>query len=165
MAQNFQYSNLLSGTRSGEGWIRVGSGAGGGYNAGTGIELYNDGSSERSLYSPPVVLHPGSDYTLSCFAANTDNMKGTKWCVINKATGSLATYHVLDSPGPGGGYGSPSIFVFGTMQRTAVSTSYASTTRGPRTGKDAPYGSATSCSPRARSRTHGHRQRGRCGRR
>lgn len=100
--QTFQYPNLLSGTRSGEGWIRGGSGAGGNYNAGTGIELYNDGSSECSLYSPPVVMHTGTDYTLSCFAANTDNMKGTKWCVINKATGSLAAYRMLDNPGPGG---------------------------------------------------------------
>lgn len=103
MAQTFEWPNLLSGTRSGEGWNRGGSGAGGGYHQNTGIELSNNKPSECSLYSPLVVLHKGTDYTLSCFAANSANMSGTKWCVINKETGSLAAYRVLDSPGPGGG--------------------------------------------------------------
>lgn len=108
MAQIFQYSNLLSGTRSGEGWMRDGNGAGGGYSKVTGIELYNDWPSECFLHSPLVVLHKGTDYTLHCFAANTANMINTDWWVLDMGGGSssyqwIGAHLTPKTPGPGGG--------------------------------------------------------------
>jgi hypothetical protein len=91
MEQTFQYPNLLTGTRSGEGWFRSGSGASGGYNPDTGITLYNSESTEDVLYSPRVTLHKNTDYTLHCLAANTANMASTDlW--------------VFDTGGPSGSY-------------------------------------------------------------
>lgn len=90
MAQTFAYPNLLTGTRSGKGWLRS-SGAGGSYNAGTGIELSNSKTTENFLYSPPVVLHKNVDYTLHCFAANTANMSSTDIIVLD-AGGSSSSY-------------------------------------------------------------------------
>lgn len=108
MEQTYQYPNLLSGTRSGKGWTRSGSGAGGGYNADTGIVLHNSKTTEDFLFSPPVVLHKGTDYTLHCLAANTANMSGTELFVLD-ATGAsdsynwIGAYQALKTPGPGGG--------------------------------------------------------------
>lgn len=104
----YLYPNLLSGTRSGKGWTRDGSGAGGGYIHNTGIELYNSDTTEDFLYSPPVVLHTGIDYTLHCFATNMTNMSSTDVWVLDTG-GSSGSYqwigaYLLDkNPGPRGG--------------------------------------------------------------
>lgn len=169
MEQTYQYPNLLSGTRSGKGWTRIGSGAYGGYNPNTGIVLYNSKTTEVFLFSPPVVLHKGTDYTLHCFAASTANMSSTELWVLNVGGPSdnynwIGAHPALRTPGPGGRGSMPRS---GSMHRrgTECPSSSASTTTGARTARTASSGSATSCSPRARSRMHGHRQKGRCGRR
>lgn len=105
--QTFQYPNLLTGTRSGKGWTRSGSGASGGYNPDTGIALHNTQSSENFLKSPSVVLHKNTDYTLHCFAANTSNMSGTDVWVLDIAGGSssyqqIGAYLLDKNPGPRG---------------------------------------------------------------
>lgn len=108
MEQTYQYPNLLSGTRSGKGWTRIGSGAYGGYNPNTGIVLYNSKTTEVFLFSPPVVLHKGTDYTLHCFAASTANMSSTELWVLNVGGPSdnynwIGAHPALRTPGPGGG--------------------------------------------------------------
>ena len=165
--QTFECQNLLSGTRSGKGWTRSGSGAGGIYNARTGFELYNSKTTEDFLFSPPVVLHKNTDYTLHCFAANTANMSSTELWVLDCEGVSdsykwIGAYAALKNPGLGGRGSMPRS---GSMQTrgTACHSRSASTTTGARTARAASSGSATSCSPRARNRTHGHRQKGRCG--
>lgn len=97
----YRYPNLLTGTRSGEGWfINYTSGAG--YNPGTGIELYNAKPTEDYLFSPPVVLHRGIDYTLHCYAANTENLSSTELWVLDK--GKVGANAALNTPGPRGGW-------------------------------------------------------------
>ena len=165
----YEYPNLLTGSRSGEGWTRYGSGAGGGYSAGTGIVLSNSKTTEDFLFSPQVILHKNTDYTLHCFAANTANMSSTELWVLDCEGLSDSYYWIgahamYKNPGPGGRGSMPRS---GSMRRrgTACHSRSASTTTGARTAKAASSGSATSCSLRARSRMHGHRQKGRCGRR
>lgn len=109
MGQTYQYTNLLSGTRSGEGWTRSGSGADGGYNPSTGITLHNSKSTEVFLFSPPVVLHKGTDYTLHCLAANTANMSSTELWVLDGDSFSdsynwIGAHPALKTPGPGGAW-------------------------------------------------------------
>lgn len=109
MEQTFEYPNLLAGTRSGDGWTRRGSGAGGGYNHNTGIELYNSKATEDFLFSPPVVLHKNIDYTLHCFASSTANMSSTELWVLdgNHASDSynwIGAHPALKTPGPGGAW-------------------------------------------------------------
>lgn len=104
--ETFEYPNLLSGTRSGDGWTRSGA-EDSGYNPDTGITLYNSTSSENFLFSPPVVLHKGVDYTLHCFAANTRNLISTAAWVLDDAGYSssykwIGAYLRLNKPGPGG---------------------------------------------------------------
>lgn len=108
--QTFEYPNLLSGTRSGAGWTRSGSGASGGYNPDTGIALHNTQPSENFLNSPPVVLHKGVDYTLHCFAANTANMSSMDIWVIDVG-GYSSSYQWIGArdltpktPGPEGAW-------------------------------------------------------------
>lgn len=80
---DFVYPNLLSGTRTGEGWLRTNGTGGNGFDRGTGIELYNSKSSECYLWSPLVVLHTGRTYTLSFYAASTANMAGCNIFVLD----------------------------------------------------------------------------------
>ena len=170
MEQTYQYPNLLTGTRSGEGWISSGHVPhDSGYIEDIGA-LYIQGTAaeEFFLFSPPVVLHKDTDYTLHCFAANTTNMSGTELFVLDVAGYSPSYYWIgnhslLTAPGPGGGDGSMSHSGSIPIRGMAGLSGSASTTTAPRTARTASYGSATSCSPRARSRTHGHRQKGRCG--
>lgn len=108
MEQMYQYPNLLSGTRSGEGWTRSGSGANGGYDPGAGITLYNSKTTKVFLFSPQVILHKGTDYTLHCFSANTANMSGTEVWVLDGTSSSdsynwIGAHLPLRNPGPGGG--------------------------------------------------------------
>lgn len=107
MEQTYQYPNLLSGTRSGEGWTW--EGAGGIYDAATGFELYNTKSTEDFLFSPQVILHKNTDYTLHCFAANTANMSSTELWVLDVDGASdsynwIGAYSALKTPGPGGAW-------------------------------------------------------------
>ena len=83
MEQTFVYPNLLSGTRTGKGWTRTGGIVGNGFDIGTGLELYNKKASECFLWSPGVVLHTGRTYTLSFYAASTDNMASTDIFVLD----------------------------------------------------------------------------------
>ena len=155
----YQYPNLLTGTRSGKGWTWVGAGASG-YNQNTGFELYNSKTTEDFLFSSPVILHKGIDYTLHCFAANTANMSSTELWVLDGYR--IGAHAALKNPGPGGRGSMPRS---GSMQTrgTACPSGSASTTTAQRMGRTASSGSATSCSPRARSQGHGRRQKGRCG--
>lgn len=107
MGQTFQYPNLLSGTRSGLGWAR--SKGTGGYNPDTGITLLNTQPSENFVFSPPVILHKGVDYTLHCFAASTANMSSTQLFVLDVDGSSdsyqwIGAYAALKTPGPGGAW-------------------------------------------------------------
>lgn len=165
MEQTYQYPNLLSGTRSGEGWTW--EGAGGIYDAATGFELYNTKSTEDFLFSPQVILHKNTDYTLHCFAANTANMSSTELWVLDVDGASdsynwIGAYSALKTPGPGGRGSMPRSGSMQTRGTTCHSRS-ASTTTGAWTARTASSGSETSCSSRARSRMHGHRQKGRRG--
>lgn len=170
MEQTFRYPNLLTGTRSGEGWEYSGPAGAGAVTYGkasNSLNLQGTSKSEFFLKSPIVVLHKNTDYTLHCFAANTANMSGTELFVLDDA-GYSASYNwignhsLLTAPGPGGD-GSMSHSGSIPIRGTADNSISASTTTAPRTARTASYGSETSCSPRARNRTHGHRQRGRCG--
>lgn len=80
---DFAYPNLLSGTRTGNGWTRTGGTGGNGFDRGTGIELFNSKSSECYLKSTNVVLHTGRTYTLSFYAASTANMRGSDLYVLD----------------------------------------------------------------------------------
>lgn len=170
MAQIFQYLNLLSGTRSGEGWRYGGpdgAGAVGYTKVNNALTLQGTSKSEFFLKSPIVVLHRNTDYTLHCFAANTANMSSTELFVLDyKGYSSsynwIGHHSYLTSPGPGG-VGSMSRSGSIPIRGMADNSISASTTTALRTARTASYGSKTSCSPRARSRTHGHRQKGRCG--
>jgi hypothetical protein len=167
MMQTFEYPNMLSGTRSGEGWFLYDT-SGAGYNHDTGIELYNAKPTEDFLYSPPVVLHKDTDYTLHCFADNTSNMSSTELWVLDMGKvpdgyNWIGGYVNLDTPGPGGGCGSMPRSDSMATHGTECHSIFASTTTAPRTARTASSGSATSCLWRARSRGHGHRRQGRCG--
>lgn len=100
--QTFMYPNLLSGTRSGNGWTYQGP-AGGAvtYNKKNNfLALEGASKTEFFLSSPIVVLHKNTDYTLHCFAANTANMRSTDiW--------------VLDTGGPSGSYQWLGAYLFG----------------------------------------------------
>lgn len=171
MEQTYQYPNLLSGTRSGKGWTYSGPAGGSIYcdKMNNYLALYGTSEREFFMWSPNVVLHKGTDYTLHCFAANTANMSSTELWVLDvdgfsdsyKWIGSHAS---LKTPGQGGRGSMPRSGSM-RMRGTACRSRSASTTTAARTARAASYGSATSCSPRARSRWHGHRQKGRCGRR
>ena len=166
--QTFECPNLLSGTRSGQGWTWEGAGASGGYTS-NGLELNNSKPTEDFLFSPRVILHKGTDYTLHCLAANTANMSGTEVWVLDGTSSSdsyewIGAHVMLKTPGQGGRGSMPRSGSM-PMRGMACHSRSASTTTDQRTAKDASYGSETSCSPRARSRAHGHRQRGRCGHR
>lgn len=169
MGQTFEYPNLLSGTRTGKGWTRTGGIVGNGFDIGTGLELYNKKASECFLWSPGVVLHTGRTYTLSFYAASTDNMASTDIYVLDNGgfsddyqwigASKLAIKPPTGGRGPYGRSRSP------RMRGTAWSSMPASTTTAPRTANRALSGSATSCSANRTCRAHGHRQKGRCGRR
>ena len=112
MEQTYQYPNMLSGTRSGEGW-KYGGPAGSGavsYNkADNYLALRGTSKSEFYLNSPIVVLHKNTDYTLHCFAANTANMSGTEVWVLDTGGGSdsyqwIGAYVNLKTPGPVGAW-------------------------------------------------------------
>lgn len=105
----YEYPNLLSGTRSGKGWKRedpAGVGAVTYDKTNNYLALHGTSKSEFFLKSPPVVLHKDTDYTLHCFAANTTNMSGTELFVLDIAGGSssyqwIGAYAALKTPGPG----------------------------------------------------------------
>ena len=104
----FLYPNLLSGTRSGTGWFRSDGGTGG-YNPDTGIALYNTNSTECFLWSPQVVLHTGREYSLSFYAASTDDMRSTELYILDAAGDSndyvwVAAYDPSIKPPAGGAW-------------------------------------------------------------
>ena len=89
----YEYPNLLSGTRSGKGWTYQGP-AGGAFKYDKErnyLALHGTSKSEFFMKSPPVVLHKNIDYTLHCLSANTANMSSTD-------------IYVLDIDGPSSGY-------------------------------------------------------------
>lgn len=167
--QTFQYPNLLTGTRSGQGWnladnkpVTPDQSA---YRYGPVLPCYNSAATETYLWSPPVTLHRDTDYVLSFLAASTNNMKGFDVHVLDvdaSYTGWIGAEMNPEKPG-GGVAGTPCRSASRGRRTTARHTECASTTTAARTARTASSGSATSCSWRARSRTHGHRQKGRCG--
>lgn len=165
MGQTFQYPNLLTGTRSGEGW----NGAVTYDKKNNYLALQGTSKSEFFMYSPPVVLHKNTDYTLHCFATNTTNMRDMDIWVLDTDGGSdsyqwIGARLVGKNPGPGG-CGSTGRFASMPARGMVSRSKCVSTTTAPRTGSPASSGSATSCSWRARSHAHGHPRMGRCGRR
>lgn len=111
MAQTFTYPNLLSGTRTGKGWTRVGST--GSFVDGH-IEVVNSRTSEGFLFSPYAELRHGPVYQISAFTANTSNCKGSQVYVLyedDRADGYIAKgfYDVMRGPGGGWFHGSFSI--------------------------------------------------------
>lgn len=102
MEQTFEYPNLVAGTRSGQGWL--GGDAGGGYDPDKGIALYNSKTTEVSLYSPTLVMHTGTDYTLHCFAASTANMSSTEFFVLCMDGGQVGAHVAFKNPGPEGAW-------------------------------------------------------------
>lgn len=111
MGQTFEYPNLIAGTRSGKGWTYQGP-AGGSvtYNETVkALALQGTSRTEFFMFSPPVVLHKGIDYTLHCFAANTSNMLSTELFVLD-LDGSSDSYQWIGAnvrwkaPGPRGGW-------------------------------------------------------------
>lgn len=109
--QTFQYPNLLVGTRSGKGWTYLGPAGGAVTYSETVKALALQGTSKHEffMFSPPVVLHKDTDYTLHCFAANTENMTSTELWVLD-TDGYKSSYkwigaHVtFKNPGPVGGW-------------------------------------------------------------
>lgn len=109
--QTYQYPNLLSGTRSGEGWSYSGP-AGGAVTYSEMVKalaLQGTSKTEFFMFSPIVVLHKGIDYTLHCFAASTANMSSTELWVLDVTGYSdsynwIGAYAVFKTPGPGGGW-------------------------------------------------------------
>ena len=109
MEQTFEYPNLLAGTRSGRGWtLPSGKPAGVNkyaYRYGPIIPIYNKNATESFLFSPPVVLHTGTDYVLSFLAACTDNLKGFDVHVLDvdaSYTGWIGAEMNPEKPGGGG---------------------------------------------------------------
>ena len=109
MAQTFEWPNLLAGTRSGKGWTYEGPAGGTVTYIETIKALAMQGTSrtEFFMFSPPVVLHKDTDYTLHCFAANTANMSSTDIWVLD-TDGYASSYQWIGAslnnknPGPGG---------------------------------------------------------------
>lgn len=167
--QTFEYPSLLAGTRSGKGWNLAGGkpvmADQSAYRYGPVLPCYNSATDETYLWSPPVTLHTGTDYVLSFLAACTDNLKGFDVHVLDvdtSYTGWIGAEMIPEKPG-GGVAGTPCRSASRGRRTMARRTGYASTTTAPRTARTASSGSATSCSSRARSLAHGHRQKGRCG--
>lgn len=109
--QTFQYPNLLVGTRSGKGWTYQGPAGGAVTYSETVKALALQGTSKNEffMFSPPVVLHKDTDYTLHCLAANTANMDGTELYVLDGAGSSdsynwIGAHPALKTPGPGGAW-------------------------------------------------------------
>lgn len=113
----YQYPNLLSGTRSGEGWIYQGPADGAVTCIDTtpdmqgkkALALHGTSKNEFFMFSPPVVLHRNIDYTLHCFAVNTANMSSTDIWVLDTDGGSDSYQWIgaaleNKNPGPGGAW-------------------------------------------------------------
>lgn len=169
MEQTFEYPNLLAGTRSGAGWNRAGGkpvmASQAAYRYGPVLPCYNSAATETHLWSPPVTLHTGTDYTLSFLAASTNNLEGVDVHVLDvdaSYSGWIGAEMNPEKPG-GGVAGTPCRSASRRSRTTARRTKSASTTTAPRTARTHSSGSTTSCSSRARSRTHGHLRQGRCG--
>lgn len=111
MEQTYQYQNLLSGTRSGKGWTYAGPAGGSIYydKINNHLALHGTSKNEFFMFSPQVILHKNTDYTLHCLAANTANMSGTELWVLD-GTGASDSYNwigahpALKTPGPGGAW-------------------------------------------------------------
>lgn len=104
MDQAFMFPNMLSGSRSGDGWTRDGS-TGGAVDG--HLEVCNSNASEGFLYSPYVELKHGPVYQLSTFTANTSNCKGSQIYVLyedSRADGWIAKEFNAFMRGPGGGW-------------------------------------------------------------
>lgn len=102
MDQAFMFPNMLSGSRTGDGWTREGST---GYVVDDHIEVCNSNVSENFLYSPYVELKHGPVYQLSTFTANTSNCKGSEIYVLYEdslAKGWIAKSFFGFMRGPGG---------------------------------------------------------------
>lgn len=117
MAQSFLYPNMLAGTRSGNAWA---VGAGGGYNKVTGIELYNDKPSECVVYSPTLVMHTNTGYTLSCFSASTANMSSTEFFALNMDSGQVGAHVAFENPGPEGAWLDATFRIYSDMPDGAL---------------------------------------------
>lgn len=103
MDQAFMYPNMLPGSRSGDGWTRVGS-TGGAVDG--HLEVKNSKATENFLYSPYVELKHGPVYQLSAFTANTSSCKGSQIYVLYEdslAEGWIAKEFSDVMRGPGGG--------------------------------------------------------------
>lgn len=121
MAQAFSHPNLLSGTRSGNAWAwPSGGGVDGGYNKVTGIELYNDNPAECVCYSPTLVMHTHTDYSLSCFSASTANMSSTEFFALAMDGGQVGANAAFKNPGPEGAWLDATFNIYSVMPDVAL---------------------------------------------
>lgn len=173
MAQVFQYPNLVSGTRdhislySFKNFVRpVALAAAPG---GLAYALANADVKENFMWTSLADLRNGKTYALSLWMASTDNCASTDIFAIDTEDGHYDAIAVVNKVKPpsvgGGGTHGHSLCQTATATARESTTACASTTTGARTAGSQRSTSRTSCSWRARSRTHGHRRQGRCGRR
>lgn len=127
MAQIFQYPNLLSGTRSGEGWKIAGGKPvtpdKSAYKWGPVLPCYNSAATETYLWSPPVTLHRDTGYVLSFLAAGTDNLKGVDVHVLDvdaSYVGWVGAEMYIEKPGGGGSLVLPAVSPLGGVARRRV---------------------------------------------
>lgn len=160
MAQTFEYPNLLTGSRSGVGWM---------YNNGHMDDnqhhlLYNSTNKENFMHSPMIVLKHGITYAFSVYTANTENCAGSDIFVLYEKVvdGWIAKAIPRIEKGPrGGGSLLRSRSPMPLRKGTTVS---GSTTTELQMVKNRLSGSPTLCFALHQNHTHGLRQKGRCGR-
>lgn len=116
MEQTFEYPNLLAGTRSGAGWNLAGGkpvmADQSAYRYGPVLPCYNSAATETYLWSPPVTLHTGTDYTLSFLAASTNNLEGVDVHVLDvdaSYSGWIGAEMNPEKPGGGGSLVLPAV--------------------------------------------------------
>lgn len=127
MGQEFEYPNLISGTRSGKGW-NLASGAPACVDTSVRefpvLTIANSASTETYLYSAPVALSRGTYYVLSFLAASTDNVRGFDVHVLDMANPSYDSWIGAEMypalPGGGGSLVLPAVPPLGEVARQRV---------------------------------------------
>ena len=165
MSQTFEYPNLLTGSRSGAGWLYD--------NGGMRLErsdlnhkqhaLLNSKKHENFIRSPLVSLKHGIVYEFSVYTANGSNCAGSDIFVLYEKTvdGWIARSITKCAKGPGGD--GSLLHSQSQMPLRKATTSSDSTTMAQRMGKMYSFGSTARCCALLQNRMHGLRQKGRCG--
>ena len=162
MSQTFEYPNLLIGSRSGVGWTYDH----GSFDAYNHHCLFNDSKNENYMCSPLFPLKHGITYAFSAFSANTENFMGSDIYVLYAGGYSIGyewiAGHMGFMKGPGGD-GLLIPILSRPLLRKEI-TIFDSTTMDQQMEKPRSSGSKIRCYALLQNRMHGHRQKGRCGR-